>query len=273
MSSTMKDVSSRTKIDILIPAIEKDLVTLPYVIDAVRKHVKHPIGHIYIVAPKRSKMVELCSRKGCTFVDENSVLPITKQNIHYQSNKWELSGWLFQQLLKLSGDRICKAKYFLAIDADTLLIRPHIFTKGTRSVFYCRNWSQPEYFRTYRRLLERNPTSRVSFVTHYMLFNRSKLAQLKQTIRSKHHTSWYSAIIRSMDKTRKYAFSEFETYGNYVYSTNRNGVIIRSALNKSVHQSVRQLSKKRLLVLAKKYRSISFHKRKGYVRAVGVKSR
>lgn len=29
-------------IDVLIPAIEKDLATLPYVIDAVRTHVKHP---------------------------------------------------------------------------------------------------------------------------------------------------------------------------------------------------------------------------------------
>lgn len=66
-------------IDVLIPAIEKDLATLPYVIDAVRTHVKHPIGRILIVAPKKTRILDFCRKKGCTFVDENTVLPITKR--------------------------------------------------------------------------------------------------------------------------------------------------------------------------------------------------
>lgn len=55
MPPVIKGQSSRKRIDILIPAIEKDLETLPYVIDAARKQVKHPIGQILIVAPKRKK--------------------------------------------------------------------------------------------------------------------------------------------------------------------------------------------------------------------------
>lgn len=257
---------SHTKIDVLIPAIEKDLATLPHVIDAVRKQVKHPIGQILIVAPKREKIMKLCRQKGCRFINENTVLPITKKNIHYRSKKWERSGWLFQQFLKMSGNTLCKSDYFLVIDADTVLIRPHIFRAGNKTLFYCRKWSQPEYFRTYRKLLNRKATAPMSFVTHYMLYKKSKLAQLKRLIESKHHTRWYTAIQKKMNKSKQYAFSEFETYGNFLYSSNPGGLILKKALNKSLNMSFSQMSPHKIKTLAKKYRSISFHKRKGYMR-------
>lgn len=273
MPIKVNTLSSRTQIDVLIPAIEKDLGTLPHVIDAIRKHVQHPIGQIMIVAPNRPRMIELCRRKQCRFVDENTVLPITKKNIHYRSKKWERSGWLFQQLLKMNGDKLGNSDYFLAIDADTVLITPHVFTEGDKTIFYCRNWSQPEYFKTYRKLLGKKPSSRSSFVTHYMLFNKSKLAQLKRTIEAKHHQKWYSAIMNNMDKSKQFAFSEFETYGNYLYSTHRSGVILKKARNKSLNATVGQISTKTIVTLSKKYRSISFHKRKGYVRQLGRNKR
>ena len=259
-------ISSKTTIDVLIPAIEKDLSTLPYVIDAVRKQVKHPLGKFMIVAPNRPRMRQLCKRKGCAFVNENTVLPITKKNIRYRSKKWERSGWLFQQLLKLSGDRLSTAKYFLAIDADTVLIRPHAFRTGGRTLFYCRNWSQPEYFRTYKKLLGKKAASPSSFVTHYMLFENAKLRQLKRTIASKHGMSWYAAILKKMDRSKQFAFSEFETYGNFLYAQNPGGLALRKALNKSLSTNVARVTPKRIKKLAKKYRSISFHKRKGYTR-------
>lgn len=261
------------KIDVLIPAIEKDLKTLPHVIDAVKKQVKHPIGNILIVAPKSQKIRELCRRKGCKFVDENTVLPITKKNIHYSSKKWERSGWLFQQLLKMSGDTLCTSDYFLVIDADTVLIRPHIFKSGNKTMFYCRNWSQPEYFKTYKKLLGKRAARPSSFVTHYMLFEKSKLRQLKKAIASKHQTSWYSAIIRKIDKSKQFAFSEFETYGNFLYSRNPGGLVLKKALNKSLNMNFAQITPKRIKTLSQKYRSISFHKRKGYARKTDVRKR
>ncbi|MRN55286.1 DUF6492 family protein [Paenibacillus monticola] len=253
-------------IDLLIPAIEKDLATLPYVIDAVRAQVKHPIGRILIVAPKQQRILDFCHAKGCTFINENSVLPLTKKDIHYRSRTWERSGWLFQQLLKLNGDKLCTADYFLVIDADTVLIAPHRFRTKGKTLFYSRNWSQPQYFATYKKLMGRKAASKSSFVTHYMLFERTKLARMKKEIEAKHHMPWYSAILHSMDRSKQFAFSEFETYGNYLYSTDRSGMAIRKALNKGLHMNVGQLSKAQRNKLAEKYRSLSFHKRKGYVR-------
>lgn len=262
-----------TPIDVLIPAIEKDLGTLPHVIDAVRKFVNHPIRDVIIVAPRKQRILDLCSYKGCRFVDEDTVLPITKKDIHYQSKTWDRSGWLYQQLLKLSGDTICTSKYYLVIDADTMLIRPHVFKVGSKTVFYCRNWSQNEYFKTYTKLMGRNRSARLSFVTHYMLFERSKVKQLKQAIESRHNRSWYSAIIRSMNKSKQFAFSEFETYGNFLYASAPGKMILRPARNKSLNMIGPRISPTKMSSLTKRYRSISFHKRKGYLKSFKLVSK
>ncbi|WP_239004522.1 DUF6492 family protein [Paenibacillus tepidiphilus] len=265
MSATIAESKrSGPPIDVLIPAIDKDLATLPHVIDGLRQYVRHPISHIYIVSPASSKIRSMCARKGCIFVDERTVLPFTKQDIHYSSPRWNRSGWLYQQLLKLNGDHVCRERYFLVIDADTVLIRPHRFRTEGKQIFYCRNWSQPEYFRTYKRLLGAPAPAPRSFVTHYMLFDKNKLAELKRTIESKHGLRWHAAILRSINKKRQFGFSEFETYANYVYSRNPGSVVMRSAANKALHSSMSSLGAGQLRKLARTYRSLSFHQRKGY---------
>lgn len=254
------------RIDVLIPAIEKDLGTLPHVIDGIRKQVKHPIASFMIVSPNSKRIRALCRRKGCRFVDERTVLPIGKKNIRYGTKRWNRAGWLYQQLLKLAGSKLGAAGHYLVADADTVLIRPHRFVTGGRPIFYCRSWSQGEYFRTYRKLLGTRATAPRSFVTHYMLFNKAKVRQLKGKIEARHGKSWYKAIIGSIDKTKQFGFSEFETYGNFLHGRNPRGIVMKSALNKSLHTSYSSLTPARLRKLAGKYRSISFHKRKIYSR-------
>ncbi|GAA3413082.1 DUF6492 family protein [Paenibacillus hodogayensis] len=257
------------KIDVVIPAIAKDLGTLPHVIDGVRKHVMHPIGRIFVVAPGDEKIKAVCKRKGCTFVHEGSILPLRKQHIVYRSKRWERSGWLYQQLLKLGSSSIVGQRRYLVMDADTVLIRPHRFVEDGKHVFYCRNWSQPEYFATYRKLLGKKAPRPRSFVTHYMLFDKTKLQSLKQKIEARHGTKWYHAIIQSINRKKQFGFSEFETYGNYVYSGSPGKVRLKSALNKSLFTSPAALSDSKVRKLGLSYRSLSFHKRKGYIRNGG----
>lgn len=266
MSPVTREPGSSKAIDVLIPAIEKDLANLPYVIDAVRKMVRHPIGRIYIVSPKVPSIQELCRRKNCTFVDENTVLPITKKDIRYHSPRWDRSGWLFQQLLKLGGDAVCKNRRFLVMDSDTVLIRPHVFRFGNQTVAYYREWSQPEYFRAHLKLLGKKRVSPHSFVAHYMLFDKKVLRRLKDAIEAKHGVPWYSAIIKKIDKSHMFAFSEFETYGNFLYSRSPGKIQFKKTLNKSIFTDIRKLSAERIKQLALAYRSLSVHKRKGYYR-------
>jgi len=95
---------------------------------------------------------------------------------------------------------------------------------------------------------------------------------MKREIEAKHQMPWYRAILHSMNRSKQFAFSEFETYANYLYSKNREGMKIQKARNKGLHMNAGQLSKQKVNQLAEKYRSLSFHKRKGYVRTPGAKS-
>ncbi|WP_342745685.1 DUF6492 family protein [Paenibacillus herberti] len=261
---------SLPRIDVLVPAIEKDLHTLPRAIRSVRSQVRHPIGEIIIVAPRKDSIVSLCRSNGWRFVDENTVLPLGKKDIHYRSARWERSGWLFQQLLKLSGDKLCSADYFLVIDADTVLIRPHTFRTGGRTTFYTRSWTQPEYLRMHTRLMGRKASAPRSLVTHYMLFEKKKLREMKSDIEVRHGMSWHRAILTKLDRKQQFGFSEYETYGNFVYSRDPGSVRLLTAQNRALHTGVSSLTPERTKELAAKYRSVSFHQRRGYVRKAGT---
>jgi hypothetical protein len=253
-------------IDVLIPAVDKDLGTLPHTIDSVRRMVRHPIGTIYVVSPDSPRIRAVCARKGCVFVNERLIEPLPKSRIHYRSKRWERSGWIYQQLLKLSGDRLVRRRHFLVMDADTVLIRPHRFRIGGKTVFYFRRWSQPEYFRTYRRLTGRRAKAKVSFVAHYMLFDRHKLFRLKHMIEARHGKPWHRAILDSIDRKRNFGFSEYETYGNMVYGENPSAVKLLPALNQPLRRSASSLTAAAKRRYARKYRSLSFHKRGVYSR-------
>lgn len=97
-----------------------------------------------------------------------------------------------------------------------------------------------------------------------MLFESAKLASLKRMIEARHGMPWHAAILRSIDKTKQFGFSEFETYANYVYSRNSAAVLLRNANNKALKTPAASLGKAQLQKYARTYRSLSFHQRKGY---------
>ena len=112
---------SSLKIDIVIPAIEKDLDTLPYVIDFARLNVLHPISNIYVISPDSEKIKQVCTAKGCIQIHEESFLPFRKSDIDYRVGGVDRAGWMYQQFLKLSANCFCTEENYLVLDSDTLL--------------------------------------------------------------------------------------------------------------------------------------------------------
>ena len=95
-------------IDVVIPIIAKDLTILPLCLQGVRRCVAHPIQDVYIVAPAQDEIVRFCQENGLRFVDENTVFGFSPKELNLQipngdGTLWNRSGWLFQQLVKLSG--------------------------------------------------------------------------------------------------------------------------------------------------------------------------
>lgn len=258
---------SNVKIDIVIPSIDKDCETLGYVLDSIRKFIRHPIGKIFIISPANStKIKQLCLLKNCVFVDEDTLLPITKKDISYSPSNTEFpsgldrSGWVFQQLLKWAADRICDQEYFLITESDTIFIRPRIFEfRGKIIIPCCTDPCHLPYFHMYQQLLGQKITPIYNFTSHHSLFQKKILQKLKNDIEQNCGVVWYMAIIKNLDPHEMSSTSDYENYGQYLYSHYRNKVILEHWFNLSMPRrdlkNVAKLAKEN----APNYKAISFH--------------
>ena len=199
-------------IDVVIPVIAKDLGTLPLCIEGVKRQVQHPIENIYLVSPDDERVKLFCTEHGLAFVEESTVLGIGPKAL----NLGERSGWLFQQFIKLSGN-IGTCRHYLCIDADHILIRPHVFlSKEGETVFYMSYECHQPYYENIHRLIPELTLSDLSYVAHKMLFTKDCLKKLHQRLENGGAKSWWEVVLDSYDRTQGSGFSEFELYGNFV---------------------------------------------------------
>lgn len=207
-------------IDVVIPIIEKDLDTLPLCIEGVRRCITNRIAQMHLIAPVTPKIAEAAKHLGVKLVDENTILGYGVADINIVTTTGQnRSGWIFQQLLKLAGN-VGESRYFLVIDADHILLRPHTMVdKHHRLVMYqSREYNAP-YYACLRRLLGIDSPDTLSYVAHKMIFDRQSLEQMKREIESRNPqlgSRWDEIIIRALDLTTQSSFSEYETYGHYI---------------------------------------------------------
>ena len=250
---------SYLKIDIVIPAIEKDLDTLPYVIDFARANVLHPVTNVYIVSPDSEKIKKVCSDKHCIYIFEENLLPITKSDIDYCVGTLDRSGWMYQQFLKLSGNCFCTEENYLLLDSDTLLIKPQVFERDGKYIFNFSDEYHKPYFDVYERLLGYPASAPVSLTSHHILVNKNKLHQLKVDLELKNGLVWYDAILHAIDRSEPSSHSDYDTYGQYVLASMKEDVYLEYWYNRSIRRQfisdVYNLSN----MYRKKFKSLSFH--------------
>jgi hypothetical protein len=244
----------------VIPSIRKDLEVLPYVIRGALKNIKHPVNKIFIVSPNDPALKEFCMQHGCIHIDENSILPITKEKINFKVKGIDRSGWILQQFIKLSGDRVSEQEHYLVIDSDTVFIRPNCFERNGKIIFHTADEYHRPYFTTHEKLLGLKPVSQKSLCTHYMLFEKSKVAALKRSIEDRWHVQWHEAILQNMDRTHTSSFADYETYGNFVMSTYPKHTELKYWHNLSLRRpSLNKTMKSKVPKLAEQYNTLSFH--------------
>ncbi len=208
-------------VDVLIPIIRKDLVTLPLAIAGLRQHLRHPLGQFILVSPPDAAIQDFCRQNGCVWRDENSALPIRKSDIRFEVNRVDRAGWLFQQLLKLAADQFSDAEHILLFDADTVLLQPQRFEHEGRSLQLISDEYHWPYYNTYYKLFGTPPTDRFSFIAHHMLVNRQRLAELRAELERRHQRPWYQAILDQLDPHEASSLSEYETYGHWMMHNHR----------------------------------------------------
>lgn len=213
---------SSAPIDIVIPIIKKDLEILPLCLEGVRENVNQNIKNIYIVSPDDNEIRNFCLKERLIHVNETTIFQLSPKELNLfikrsDGTTVDRSGWIFQQLVKLSGN-IGTCDYYLCIDADHILLRPHVFLSANQTpVFYMSEECNTAYYKNIYRLMGYHYFSLLSYVDHKMLFSKKELARLRDMIeKANDGKDWKSAILGSYDRRESSGFSEFELYGGFV---------------------------------------------------------
>ena len=175
------------------------------------------------------------------------------------SNGIDRSGWLFQQLLKLSGDQFTEMDDYLVVDSDTVFVNYNCFIEANKYIFLENDeWNQP-YFDAFERLFNYKTVSKLSLTSHMMIFNHALLGTMKKEIEQKHGQKWYDAYISSVIVEELSSISDYDTYANWVLYNYPAMTTTAPLYNKSLHRDPENMSLQKLSSIYRNYNSISFH--------------
>ena len=135
-----------------------------------------------------------------------------------------ITGWYYQQFLKMQYASICEDEYYMVWDGDTIPCGPFsMFKEGTDIPYLdLKTEYHPPYFQTISKLLPgMGKCVQKSFIAEHMLLRcdimKSLIRDIEGNARISGVTFW-EKIISAIEPAEllSNSFSEFETYGTYV---------------------------------------------------------
>ena len=210
-----------------------------------------PVRNVYVLgsskvgemlAEKKGDIVrdEDSSRLG--FIDEDDILPFDRVHSVVRDEMADIlqgrelprgiTGWYYQQFLKLSYAYRCDDEYYLVWDGDTFpccdfsMFSP-VATASDPSLsaipyFDVKREEHAEYFETMGMLFPgMEKVIGPSFISEHMLFKKDIVLELLgriETNSDKPGSTFWEKVLHTVggDRMQNSAFSEYETYGTYV---------------------------------------------------------
>lgn len=163
------------------------------------------------------------------FIHEDNILPfsdvhkIMQEVLQREDVPRGVTGWYYQQFLKMYYSAVCKDDYYLVWDGDTIPCKPFTMFHEDRKTPYfdLKREYHEEYFITMGKLIPgMRKCIEPSFISEHMIIKCEIMKSLIADI-MKNETlvgeTFYERIIRCIDvnKLVSNSFSEFETYGTY----------------------------------------------------------
>lgn len=171
------------------------------------------------------------------FLDEDLVYPnMTFKSVHEYLKKLNIdpkvTGWYFQQFLKMSFCFISDKEYYLVWDADTIPLRKlSFFSEEAKPFFDLKREYEKNYFDTISKLFGLKKVRNESYISEHMLFNTNIMKELITKIENNDEiegiTFWQKILnASSITNCESQNFSEFETYGTYTdfYYSNKYAI-------------------------------------------------
>ncbi len=243
-----------------------------------------PYGEVcFVGAPEVGDIVsgdkELSGR--ATAIDENSIIPFNevhalvaermKNILAGRELPRGITGWYYQQFLKIQYALTCEDEYYMVWDGDTIPCRKlNMFQDGTgKPYFDLKHELHQEYFETMEVLLPGyNKIIKKSFISEHMLFKTTYMKELIRAIESNDNipgSKFWEKIFNAIpeDKIQNSSFSEFETYGTFVTKNHPDEYVFRNWHSFRLGGeffSVDTIKDRDFRWLAKDFSSISFEK-------------
>lgn len=189
---------------------------------------------IFVGSVKVRDKIEECGLSDkADFLNEDDIIPFSE--VHeimekhmsplLEDNKLPrgITGWYYQQFLKMQYALISNNKYYMSWDGDTIPCKPFdMFDQEETPYIDLKTEHHAEYFETMGKLIPGlKKCIDKSFISEHMLFDRDIMKRLIVDIESNEAFSgnrFYEKIINAIEpeKIQSSSFSEFETYGSYV---------------------------------------------------------
>lgn len=200
---------------------------------------------VFIGSRKVQELIQQSDVEGQVgFFDEDELIPfaevhkIMKELLQTDELPRGVTGWYYQQFLKMQYAFVCKEDYYLIWDGDTVPCKPFsMFREDGLPYLDLKQEYHEEYFHTIENLFPgMHKSIAKSFISEHMLIRCDIMKQLiwdimgssakntdnvvNDTAKNNTQTQnpFYEKILRAIrpGQIMNTAFSEFETYGTYV---------------------------------------------------------
>lgn len=166
-----------------------------------------------------------------SYIDEDSILPfesvndVMKKALQCEDVPRGITGWYYQQFLKMRYSLQCQDTYYMVWDGDTIPCkRVEAFGEGNIPYFDLKREYHEEYFITLAELFPgMQKCMEKSFISEHMLMNcdlmKEMICEIEEN-KALRGEAFYEKIIYAIetDKLTSNSFSEFETYGTWVFT-------------------------------------------------------
>lgn len=169
-----------------------------------------------------------------SFINENDILKFDLVHntvvkhlspfLNGQTVPRRVTGWYYQQFLKMNYSLYCNNDYYMTWDGDTIPCKSFsMFQEGSNAPYMdIKTEFHPQYFDTMAKLIPgMHKCISKSFISEHMLFNTSYMKKMIESIENNKEIDgdkFYEKIIYAIEpnKFQDGCFSEFETYGTYL---------------------------------------------------------
>ncbi len=195
-----------------------------------------PKGRIIIVGNEETGRLVKEYGSGLEHINENDLLEFDKvhtvmsQKLRPLLNGSDLprgvTGWYYQQFLKMAYSKVCANEYYMTWDGDTVPCKKvRMFNESGLPFLDVKHEYNELYFTTMGKLIPGlKKLIEPSFISEHMLFKCDIMERLKDKIESNDAyagSTYYEKIIDAipLSDIQGNGFSEFETYGSFVCLT------------------------------------------------------